>query len=349
MTSNITIGVDLGDKNHIAVVFDADGNELQVAKVTNTKAGIRRFIKRYKGSTVAIEAGTHSPWISRLLEDMGCKVYVGNPRKLRFIWDSTDKSDERDARMLAMVCRIEPKLLWPLRHRNRQAQADLVVIKSRDALVRCRVGLISHARGVVKATGERLPACSTESFTKRCAQFVPTPLRPALEPIFNTIAQLSQQIHELDEKIKRLCQQQYPQTQRLQQVSGVGSVTALCYVLSIEDPARFGKSRQVGPFLGLTPRRDQSGKIDKQLRISKAGNSYLRSLLVGSAHYILGPFGPDSNLRRHGLAIAARGGKNAKKRAAVAVARKLAVLLHRLWSSEQDYDLFYTVCGQKAA
>lgn len=349
MNTNITIGVDLGDKNHIAAVFDPDGNELEVAKVTNTKTGIKHFFKRYKGSTVAIEAGTHSPWISRLLEDMGCNVYVGNPRKLRFIWDSTDKSDQRDARMLAMVCRIEPKLLWPLRHRNPKAQADLVVIKSRNALVRSRVGLISHARGVVKATGERLPACGTECFTKRCEAFVPSDLWPALEPVFKTITLLSEQIHELDDQIKRLCQHQYPETQRLQQVAGVGSVTALCYVLSIEDPARFGKSRQVGPFLGLTPRRDQSGKIDKQLRISKAGNTYLRSLLVGSAHYILGPFGPDSNLRRHGLAIAARGGKNAKKRAAVAVARKLAVLLHRLWVGEQDYDLFYTASRQKAA
>ena len=163
MKDNITIGMDLGDKNHIAVVFDAKGNELNVNTVTNTKAGIRCFFKRYKGPTVAIEAGTHSPWISRLLEKMGCKVYVGNPRKLRFIWDSTDKSDERDARMLAMVCRIEPKLLWPLRHRNSQAQADLVMLKSRDALVRSRAQLINHARGVVKTHGERLPGCSTES------------------------------------------------------------------------------------------------------------------------------------------------------------------------------------------
>lgn len=337
MNDNITIGMDLGDKNHIAVVCDANGYELNVAKVTNTKMGISKFFTQYKGSTVAIEAGTHSPWISRLLEQMDCNVYVGNPRKLRFIWDSTDKSDERDARMLAMVCRIEPKLLWPLRHRNSQAQADLVMIKSRDALVRCRAQLINHARGVVKTHGERLPACSTESFTKRCQDHVPTALWPALESVFKAIAQVSDQIRNLDYKIEQLSRQQYPETMWLQQVSGVGPISALCYVLTIEDPARFGKSRQVGPFLGLTPRRDQSGKIDKQLPISKAGNNYLRKLLVGSAHYILGPFGPESNLRRHGLAIAARGGKNAKKRAAVAVARKLAVLLHRLWTDKQVY------------
>jgi transposase len=341
--------MDLGDKYHITVVFDSQGNELDVGKVTNTKAGVRKYFTRYKGSMVALEAGTHSPWISRLLDQLGCRVLVGNPRKLRFIWDSQDKSDERDARMLGMVCRIEPRLLCPLHHRGSQAQADLVILKSRDILVKSRTKLINHARGVVKANGERLPSCSTDSFVKRCTAHVPADLWPALEPIFNTISHLGEQIHELDAKIERMCREKYPETARLQQVPGVGPLTALSYVLTLEDPARFSKSRQVGPFLGLTPRRDQSGGIDKQLRITKAGDKYLRQLLVGCAHYILGPFGPDSDLRRHGLAIAARGGKNAKKRAAVAVARKLAVLLHRLWISEDAYELFHLTRHRKAA
>lgn len=349
MNDNITIGMDLGDRTHIAVVLDADGNELDVATVVNTKAGISNFFQRYQGSTVAIEAGTHSPWISRLLEQRGCRVYVGNPRKLRFIWDSIDKSDERDARILARVCRFDPNLLWPLRHRNSQAHADLTVIKSRDMLVKCRTQLISHARAVVKTNGERLPACSADCFARRCEQYVPAQLWPALQSVFKTIAQVGEQIRQLDNKIAQLCRQQYSETERLQQVSGVGPVTALCYILTIEDPSRFSKSRQLGPFLGLTPRRDQSGKVDKQLHISKAGNKYLRKLLVGSAHYILGPFGPDSSLRRHGLAIATRGGKNAKKRAAVAVARKLAVLLHRLWISEQAYVPLYNERNHKKA
>lgn len=349
MRDHITIGMDLGDKFHLAVVFDEDGNELDITTVVNTKADISKYFKRFKGASVAIEAGTHSPWVSRLLEQIGCRVYVGNPRKLRFIWDSKDKSDERDARMLGMVCRLEPRLLHPLQHRGSQAQADRVMIKSRDILVRSRTKLINHARGVVKTNGERLPKCSSDSFVKRCTKHIPKGLWPALEPLLFIIGQLSEQIHELDAKINQMCMQHYPEAKRLQQVPGVGPVTALCYVLTIEDPIRFRKSRQIGPFLGLTPRRDQSGDTDKQLRITKAGDKYLRQLLVGSAHYILGPFGPDSLLRRHGLAIAARGGKNAKKRAAVAVARKLAVLLHRLWTSKQDYDPSYGICQQKAA
>ena len=349
MSETITIGMDLGDKYNIAVVFDKKGSEAEVARLKNTKAGITKFFDEYRGATVAIEAGTHSPWISRLLEEMGCRVFVGNPRKLRFIWESKDKSDERDARMLGMVCRVEPRLLSPLHHRGQQAQADLSIIKSRDILVRTRANLVNHARGIVKSTGERLPNCSTESFARRCAEIVPPELRPALQPIFEAIKQLNALIREFDEKIEELCRDRYPETGRLRQVPGVGPITSLAYVLSIEDPSRFTKSRQVGPFLGLTPKRDQSGDTDKQLRISKAGNEYLRQLLVGSAHYIIGPFGPDSNLRRHGLGIAARGGRNAKKRAVIAVARKLAVLLHQLWISDQAYEPFYNIKQVRAA
>lgn len=349
MNDTITIGMDLGDKFHIAVVFDGEGSELEAAKVVNTKAGISKYFKKYKGATVAIEAGTHSPWISRYLEDMGCHVYVGNPRKLRFIWDSTDKSDERDARMLGMVCRIEPRLLSPLRHRGQKAQADLALVKSRDMLVQTRSKLINHVRGVVKASGERLPNCSTDYFVKRCAGHVPEDLQISLASILETISQVSDKIHELDGEIDRMCREEYPETHLLQQVPGVGPVTALSFVLTIEDPAHFKKSRQVGAFLGLTPRRDQSGETDKQLRITKAGNKYMRRLLITSAHYITGPFGPDSHLRRHGLLLAERGGKNAKKRAVCAVARKLGVLLHRLWSSEQPYEPFYGIERKKAA
>ena len=341
MKDHITIGMDLGDKFHIVVVFDADGNELEIAKVTNTETSVKKFFNRYQFSKVAMEAGTHSPWISRLLKEMGMTVYVGNPRKLRLIWDSADKSDARDARILAMVCRVEPRLLHPLRHRGHQAQADLAMIKSRDMLVRTRSQLINHARGLVKVNGDRFPKCSSANFAGRCEILIPQELQGALKPVFDTLHHLNEQIKDLDHQIERLSIESYPETQYLRQIPGVGPITALSFVLTIEDPLRFIKSRQVGAYLGLTPKQDQSGEIDKQLRITKAGNTYLRKLLVGSAQYILGPFGPECNLRRHGLLIGARGGKNAKKRAAVAVARKLAVLLHRLWVTKDKYQPLY--------
>ena len=349
MKDYITIGMDLGDKAHIAVILDADGNEIKCCKVINTKVAVKRFFQQYSNATVAIEAGTHSPWISRLLEQLGCRVYVGNPYKLRMIWDSTDKSDQRDARMLAMVCRLEPQLLWPIRHRDMGAHIDLELIKARDILVQSRTKLINHVRSVVKGVGERLPKCSAGSFATRTVALIPEPLRAALMPLIDTIGSISDKIRQFDKCINTLATKQYPQTQLLQQVAGVGPVTALAYVLTIEDPGRFTKSRMVGPYLGLTPRRDQSGAIDKQLPITKAGNVYLRKLLVGCAHYIIGPFGADSDLRRHGLILVGRGGKNARKRAAVAVARKLAVLLHRLWVSGEDYVPLYAGLKVKKA
>ena len=350
MKNNSTIGMDLGDRNHIVVVLDAAGQETECTKVVNTHTSVKRFFKKYSGATVAIEAGTHSPWISRLLEELSCRVYVGNPFKLRMIWDSTDKSDERDARMLAMVCRVEPRLLWPIRHRDANAHVDLEMIKARDMLVQSRSKLINHVRSVVKAVGERLPGCSADSFANRVADLLPELLRPALKPLVDTIADLTVKIRDMNKQIDRLIEDRYPEADKLQQVKGVGPVTALAFVLTLEHPGRFTKSRQVGPYLGLTPRRDQSGDTDKQLRITKAGNTYMRKLLVSCAHYIIGPFGPDSNLRRHGLTIAARGGKNARKRAAVAVARKLAVVMHRLWISDQDYVPLYALPKiQKAA
>jgi transposase len=167
MDNNITIGMDLGDQNHVIVVMDEKGKEIEMKTIRNTERSLRKFFSRYNKATVAIEAGTHSPWISRLLKEIGCNVYVGNPRKLRIIWDSNDKSDLRDARVLAMVCRVEPRLLWPIKHRDRQAYADLGIIKARDTLVQNRVRMINHIRSVTKTCGCRIPKCSTPSFSRR--------------------------------------------------------------------------------------------------------------------------------------------------------------------------------------
>lgn len=334
---NTVIGMDLGDKKHHVVVFDPTGTETLTRMITNTPKQLERFFRKYPGAVVAMEAGTHSPWISRLLKKLGHEVHVGNPRKLRVIWDSDDKSDERDARILGLIYRLEPRLLHPITHRSAQAQTDLEVIKARDELLECRVKLINHVRCSVKALGERLPKSGTACFHRMACKELPAALRTALMPLVDCIEQLNKQIKELDRQIEFICEDRYPETKVLRQVPGVGPITALAYVLTLEDPSRFEKSRTVGAFLGLTPRRDQSGEQDKQLRITKAGDTYLRHLLVNCAQYILGAFGPKSDLRRYGERIAARGGKNAKKRAVVAVARKLSVLLHRLWADKSEY------------
>jgi transposase len=267
---------------------------------------------------------------------------VGNPRKLRAIWESDAKDDERDAEMLARIARFDPHLLYPIRHRGRQAQADLAVIKARDMLVKTRSVLIAHARGAVKSVGERISRCSAETFHRRLQEEMPEELCEALEPVRESIEDLTCRIRHYDKQLEELCAEKYPETEGLRAIRGVGPVTALAFVLTLEEPSRFGKSREVGPYLGLTPRKDKSGQTDKQLRITKAGNAYLRRLLVGCAQYMLGPFGADCDLRRFGLKLAARGGKNGKRRAVVAVARKLAVLLHALWKSGERYDPLFS-------
>jgi transposase len=236
---------------------------------------------------------------------------------------------------------MDPEPLYPIQHRGEAAQADLAVVKARDELVRARTRLVNHIRGSVKAFGERLPSCSTEAFPHRVQLHIPGCLKTALEPLLEMIQQLTAQIRQYDREIQQLCQQKYPDTENLQQVRGVGPITALAFVLTLEDARRFGRSRQVGAYLGLTPRQDQSGNRDPQLRITKAGDRFVRKLLVGSAQYILGPFGSDCDLRRYGERIASRGGKSAKKRAVVAVARKLSVLLHHLWVTGEKYEPLY--------
>jgi transposase len=257
------------------------------------------------------------------------------------IWESDQKDDHRDAEMLARIGRFDPHLLHPIRHRCAVAQADLGVIKAREMLVKSRTMLIAHVRGVVKSSGERIGSCSAHVVHRRAMEQTPEALMPALEPIIKSIEELTIRIGHYDRLIEQLCERDYPETTRLRAISGVGAITALAFVLSLEESSRFEKSRAVGAFVGLTPKRDQSGQTDRQLRITKAGNGQLRRLLVGAAQYILGPFGPDCELRRFGLKLAERGGKNAKRRAVVAVARKLAVLMHRLWVSETPYDPFY--------
>ncbi len=339
--NSITIGMDLGDKNSVVRVMNGKGVIVDSHTVDNTAESIRTFFAKFKGATVALEAGTHSPWISRLLTTMGCTVLVGNPRKLRVIWDSNDKCDGRDAEMLARIARFDPDLLYPVTHRGKQAQVDLELIQARDILVKNRSSLINHVRSSVKSLGSRLPKCSTESFHRQVSEHLPVELHDTLEPVLKIIEQLSSQIKEFDKQVEQISRARYPETELLRPIKGVGPLTSLAFVLTLEDPTKFEKSRQVVSFLGLTPRRDQSGELDKQLRITKAGNPYLRRLLVGSAQYILGPFGEDCNLKRFGLRLAERGGKNAKRRAVVAVARKLAVLLHRLWQYGEVYDPFY--------
>jgi transposase len=266
---------------------------------------------------------------------------VANPQRAGMLMASNGrKNDQLDARTLAKFGARMVSLLRPIEHRSQDAQQDLAVLRARAAVIRTRTLLINAARSLTKVMGYRLPSVGADAFARKVAEDVPPGLERAFVPLLDAIAALTLEIKEYNKQLDALCAT-YPETKILRQINGVGRVTALTFILTLEDPKRFAKSRKVGAFVGLVPKQHESGDSAPQLRITKAGDSYLRQCLVTAAHYILGPFGDDCNLRRYGERLSARGGKRAKKQAVVAVARKLAVLMHRLWSREETYDPLY--------
>src|SRR5579864_6456611 len=336
--TKLTIGMDLGDRSTRYCVLDQAGDVILERSVPTTKKGMDQVFGAMPSSRVALETGVHSPWISRQLTQLGHEVIVAHARNVRLIGESSRKDDRLDARTLARLARIDPQLLSPVRHRSAAAQAHLTVIRARAALVGARTALVNAARGLAKSYGERLRKCGTQQVRQDLAAGLSTELRAALEPLLVEVESLSQRITEYDRRIEQIATEVHPEVALLKQVKGVGTLIALTYVLTVADPHRFRHSRDAGCYLGLRPGRRNSGNSQPQLHISKEGDRYLRTLLVQSAQYILGPFGQDSDLRRWGWKLSERGGGNAKKRAIVAVARKLAVLLHKLWVSGEVYE-----------
>jgi transposase len=333
-----TIGVDLGDKDSRYCTLDATGEVVEQGQLKTTQEGFRRRFESTKPAKILVETGTHSSWVAELLGSFGHEVIVADARRIELISRSARKSDRRDAELLARLGRADLELLHPVKQRGCQVRRDLSIVRSRAALVETRTKLVNHVRGMAKSLGHRVHSCSARSFHSRVRDELPAELHPILVPVLEVIEHVTEKIKAYEAQIDKLCSTDYPQTVLLRQVNGVGSLTALCFVLTIEEPGRFKKGRDVGAYLGLVPRRDQSGGSDPELRITKAGDQMLRTLLVQGAHYITGPFGKDSDLRRFGLSLVARGGKNAKKRAVVAVARKLAVLLRALWITGAVYE-----------
>lgn len=344
----LTVGIDLGDKTSQYSVQDIGGEEIEAGKVCTSKEGLTKHFAGLSRRRFIIEAGAQSTWVRAHLEAMGHEVIVANPRQVPGITRSTQKSDPKDAHKLAMYGRVDVRIVHPIQPRSLETQQDRATLRAREGLVRVRTKLINMVRGLSKAMGERLPKCGAEQFAGRVREVLVAGLRPSLIPVLDTIEELNRQIEVVDERIEQLGREKYPETARLQQVWGVGRRTALCFVLSLEDPHRLDKSRAAGVVVGLGPKKSQSGESDPQLGISKTGDRQLRWLLVECAQRVVSKRAPDSDLKRWGLKLCERGGKNAKKRAMVAVARKLAVLLHKLWRSGETYDPLYNSKRQTA-
>jgi len=333
------VGLDLGDRHSHYSMLTGTGEAMEEGRIQTTRAAMEKHFASEPRMRIALEAGTHSPWVSRLLKSYGHQVIVANPRKIPTLTKSESKNDRNDAEQLARMAAFDPKLLHPIEHRNLERQQDLNLIHTRSVLVRARTMLVNSARGLVTSAGGRLPACSSEAFPEKASVAVPGELKAACEPLLKQIAQMNRTLVAMDKQIEGLAKK-YPEIALLRTAPGVGPVVAACYVLTIGNPQAMETNRQAGAYLGLRPSQQQSGNCDPQCGITKTGNSYLRSLLVQSAQYILGRFGPDSELRCWGLKLAACGGKRGKKRAIVAVARKLAVLLLSMWRNGKKFEPF---------
>ena len=343
----LTVGLDLGDRNTRYCILDEAGEVVSEGALPTTKTGLESLFGKMAASRVALEVGTHSPWVSRHLAGMGHEVIVANAHKVKLITQSVRKNDRLDARQLARLARVDPELLSPIRHRGEQAQVDLAVIRARAEMMEARTQLINSARGLVKPMGERLAKCDADQAGLKLAEGLKEEVRRVVEPLLKMAEAISEQIGKYDEQLEAVAER-YPEEKLLRKVYGVGRLIALTYVLTLEDATRFTQSRDVGPYLGLTRKLRDSGDSEPELGISKAGDGLLRSLLVQGAHCILRKGAPDSDLREWGLRKA-EGGKRAKKRAVVAVARKLAVLLHHLWATGEVYDPHYNRKAAEAA
>jgi transposase len=340
LDTTFIVGCDLGDLKSELCVLDAAGEIVGRKRIATSHRGFRGFFVGKAGATVVLEAGVHSAWVSALLRELGQTVIVANPRRLLLIAKGHAKSDRVDAELLARLGRADRKLLSPIQHRGPEAQRDLATIRSRAALVETRVQLVNHVRGIVKSHGERIPKCITQALPRRAREALSPEMCELLEPVLSVLEKVTGAIASLDERIETVLPERYPAMVALQTIDCVGALTALTFTLTIDDPTRFKKSRDVGSYLGLCPRRRQSGEGDPELRITRCGDRYLRSLLVNCAQRLLGPFGGDSDLRRWGLALAARGKRNAKKRAVVAVARRMAVMMHRMSITGETWQAF---------
>jgi transposase len=334
----LTIGLDLGSKVTQCAIYGADCERIEERKVATNRARISELLERFPGARVVMEASTPSRWICSLAQGLGHEVVVANPRNIPIITSSTRKCDRNDARLLAELGQLRPDLLSPVTLREDRFQEVRALLFARKQLVGQRSALVTFIRSEVRVTGSSLPSCGTKVFVSKCRSLVPEKLKMALGPVFDLIQSATDGIRTYDKNIEELSEHDFSETRLLRQVHGVGPLVALAFVATIGDPRRFQKPRAIGAYLGLVPRIRQSGKSDPALSITKTGDRTMRTLLVSAATRILANTGADSDLRRFGERIASQGGKRAKARARIAVARKLGIVLHALLRTGEVYE-----------
>ena len=336
-----TIGIDLGSRKSVFCVLDSSGEIASEGTIAMKRSTVETFFSTQPQSRVVLEASGSSRWTAQVAKAAGHEVIIGNPRKLQLITKSYDKCDGNDSFKLADLGQVRPRLLSPVRLRTDKSHDVRMHQRVRSQLIEIRTSLVNLVRGCARSSGEALPSCSTTTFVKVCEKHLSAEHQRILGPALEQLRAVRAQIVKVDKETARLGEDVFPESCILRQVAGVGPVLSLAFASAIDDPTCFDDSRSVGAYFGLAPKSRQSGNKSPQLRISKQGDPEVRRLLVSAATYILGPFGPDCDLRRFGERIRASGSQAAKAKARIAVARRLAVLLHRLWVTGEVYEPFH--------
>lgn len=330
------LGIDVHSKYSEVCGLSEDGEVTVRCRIPTTETGLKRFFGKRERSKVTLESGPVTPWVYRLLCELGHEVTVVNPRRVRLIAESTLKTDSIDAEVLARLSRLDLGFLRPVYQRTREAQELRTRLRVRTSLVKARTSLINAVRGTLRAQGYRVPSCPADSFVARFATMrLPASLAEVLEPMVTTIGELTERIQGL--KAKLVAESSSDElVQRLQTVPGVGPLVSLAYVGWMDRPDRFRESRDVGASLGLRPSLRSSGGHEIRGRITREGDTEMRRLLVQAAHAAL-QCHKDSSLKRWAESLVERLGKG---KAVVALARKIAVLLHHLWVTGESFRAF---------
>ena len=329
-------GIDLHQSYSEICIVGGSGEVEERLRVRTSRPALTRVFGNRERMQVVMEAGGSSPWVSRLVEGLGHEVIVCSPRRVRLIAESKLKNDAIDAEILARLVRMDPDFLRPIRHRSESAQRLRCQVQVRRALVEARTKWINTVRGMLRGFGYRVAGTVPGTFVERVDRAeLPDELREVIAPLLEQLDIVSGEIERCDEALTRLAAS-IPAVRHLQQVPGVGPIVALYYVLTIDDPHRFRRSRDVAAFFGLRPSMRSSGGVCQHGRITKQGDPEMRRLLVQAAHVHL-LTRRDTALKKWALEIEKRRGKGKRS---VALARKLAVVMHRMWVTGEDYRAF---------
>ncbi len=341
------IGLDVSQRSTAVCVIDSDGKRIHEGKALTLPSDIHcwltsKAIDVHDAKGVCLEAGAMSSFLYKGLAALGYPVIcVEAFQAHQFLKAQRNKTDRNDARGLAQYIRIGGDFIRPVIIREAVSQEDRVLLTLRQNYVTQKVAIENAITGVLKPFGliVRRGNCSIDTFCERVAETIAKAdglgcnLRESVLESLDTYRAISVLLDQLSKRIKKIAND-HPVCRRLMTVPGVGPVVALSFVTAVDTPERFRKAEDVGAYFGLTPKKYQSGEIDYDGRISRLGNAMTRQHLVQAATVLLYSSKKWSSLRAWGIRLAKKRGYNIAR---IAVARKLAIILHRMWVTQQDF------------